>query len=873
MCFFGSSDTRLSQSNCFILPARLNTRLCERGGDRELIGCGELQGETPGDEENDDDGAIRVFMKQQQKQQIAIYSQMVKVLWAATEGWISTAYTVQIWGRTFNAARKFMLLEESRFRRFLDNKLKDEERMWNSIQNGPYKRPVITNLDNDEEAILEPLSKMIEVVDYEDEYQGELQEDSQEDKLRTAIMLLARAITQKFFLPTNNCICTSSNTRNQAVVQDGRVDIQTNNAGYDGNGNRNEGRLNRNQAFNAGNGNYDINQIVQHVPRIESTLRKANVQCYNYNEKGHYACDCQKPRVRDANCWKLLKRDLVGMLPQRNLLKQQFENFSASSSEMLDQTFNFKSWNKADLDTMSMDDFYNNIKVYEPEVKRMSSSNSNTENMAFLYSTNSITNGAVNTVQAVNTVNRVSIASTQMTWKRWIEMANGHVDYEGQKNCHKRGHFVREYRAPRNQDNKHKENTKRSVLVETPASTALVSCDGFGEYDWSDQAEEGPNYVLMAYTSLSSDSKVSNDSTCSKSCLGTIKLVKSKNEKLLKDLDKSELMVLCYKADYEEIDGGYVAFEGNPKRGKITGKCTIKTGTKNETSSILKSFITRIENLVDHMVKEIRYDNGVEFKKREMDQFYEMKGIMRQFSVPRTPQQKGVTKRRNRTLIEAARTMLADSNKPFRVFNSRTRLVEENLHIRFSESTPNVEVQKQVIIQVKLERRHNMSKITFCYHYGLLVYYSPKIQRVLRMMDSNLQVMMERSSTVNAADTNEHNELPFDPNMPALKDVGTFDFSNEDEDDDAVADMNNLHTAIQEELLQFKLQEVWTLVDLPNGKRAIDTKGVFRIKKDEKRIVIRNKARLVAQGHIQEGGIDNDEVFTLLQELKQLGYF
>nr|GEW73816.1 hypothetical protein [Tanacetum cinerariifolium] len=64
--------------------------------------------------------------------------------------------------------------------------------------------------------------------------------------------------------------------------------------------------------------------------------------------------------------------------------------------------------NKADLDTMSMDDLYNNIKVYEPEFKGMSSSNSNTQNLAFLSSTNSSTNGAV------NTANRVSTASTQV---------------------------------------------------------------------------------------------------------------------------------------------------------------------------------------------------------------------------------------------------------------------------------------------------------------------------------------------------------------------------------------------------------------------------------------------------------------------------
>ncbi|GJY17588.1 hypothetical protein Tco_0389079 [Tanacetum coccineum] len=214
---------------------------------------------------------------------------------------------------------------ESRFRRHLDNKLEDGERMWNSIHNGSYKRPMITNPDNDQEEILEPfiqskkaaknhdplallahlnasssqshasssnslqpyyVTRPSSVVDYKDEYQGELQGYSQKDKLIAAMMLLARAITQNFSTPTNNRLCTSSNIRSQAVVQDGRVDIQTKNAGYGGNGN-NAGRQNRNQAFNTRNRNDDSNPIVQRVPRTESTLRKPNVQCYNGNEKGH----------------------------------------------------------------------------------------------------------------------------------------------------------------------------------------------------------------------------------------------------------------------------------------------------------------------------------------------------------------------------------------------------------------------------------------------------------------------------------------------------------------------------------------------------------------------------------------------------------
>ncbi|GKD82303.1 putative ribonuclease H-like domain-containing protein, partial [Tanacetum coccineum] len=191
--------------------------------------------------------------------------------------------------------------------------------------------------------------------------------------------------------------------------------------------------------------------------------------------------------------------------------------------------------------------------------------------------------------------------------------------------------------------------------------------------------------------------------------------------------------------------------------------------TKDETSEILKTFITGIENLIDLKVKVIRCDNVTEFKNKVINQFCEMKGIKREFSVARTPQQNGVVERKNRTLIEAARNMLADSKLPttfwakavntacyvqnkvlvikphnktpyelflgrkpalsfmrpfgcpvtilntldhlgkidgkanegffvgystnrktYRVFNSRTRIVEKNLHVKFSKETPNI---------------------------------------------------------------------------------------------------------------------------------------------------------------------------------------
>ncbi|GKB24871.1 hypothetical protein Tco_0864272 [Tanacetum coccineum] len=105
---------------------------------------------------------------------------------------------------------------------------------------------------------------------------------------------------------------------------------------------------------------------------------------------------------------------------QRNLLKQQYENFTAPSSKMLNQSFDRLQklnthvvvWsNKADLDTMSMDDLYNNLKVYEPEVKGITSSSSSTQNIAFVSSSN---NNTSSSNKAVNAAYGVTTASTQV---------------------------------------------------------------------------------------------------------------------------------------------------------------------------------------------------------------------------------------------------------------------------------------------------------------------------------------------------------------------------------------------------------------------------------------------------------------------------
>ncbi|GJX26706.1 hypothetical protein Tco_0233002 [Tanacetum coccineum] len=106
------------------------------------------------------------------------------------------------------------------------------------------------------------VTHLTSVIYHEEDYQGEIQGDAQEDKLTTAMVLLARAITQHYSTPTNNRLHTLSNTRNQAVIQDGRVDVQSKNVGYA-----------RNMEAN--------DQNIERASRTESNLRKPNVQCYN----------------------------------------------------------------------------------------------------------------------------------------------------------------------------------------------------------------------------------------------------------------------------------------------------------------------------------------------------------------------------------------------------------------------------------------------------------------------------------------------------------------------------------------------------------------------------------------------------------------
>ncbi|GKB34514.1 retrovirus-related pol polyprotein from transposon TNT 1-94, partial [Tanacetum coccineum] len=153
--------------------------------------------------------------------------------------------------------------------------------------------------------------------------------------------------------------------------------------------------------------------------------------------------------------------------------------------------------------------------------------------------------------------------------------------------------------------------------------------------------------------------------------------------------------------------------------------------------------------------------------------------------------------------------------------------------------------------------------------------------------DVEKKVNEDPRKEINAASTNEDNaELLVDPNMHAFEDYSIFDLSSDDQEDGAEADMNNLDTTIQvspipttrihkdHPLNQEEPKKVIHALKDPNWIEAMQEELLqFKNKKDERGIVIRNKARLVAQGYTQEEGIDYDEVFAPVARIEAIRLF
>nr|GEY52512.1 retrovirus-related Pol polyprotein from transposon TNT 1-94 [Tanacetum cinerariifolium] len=225
------------------------------------------------------------------------------------------------------------------------------------------------------------------------------------------------------------------------------------------------------------------------------------------------------------------------------------------------------------------------------------------------------------------------------------------------------------------------------------------------------------------------------------------------------------------------------------------------------------------------------------------------------------------------------------SSKAFRVFNKRTRRVEENLHVEFLENKaiekgtgPNwlfdidsltksmnyvpVDaepsskarlISKRVANQEETPSLDNILSLTNRFEDILGVTTSSNEAIGVEADVSNIETTISASPTPTLRIHKDH---------PKSQIIGPVD-----------TPIQTRHKSKEEELLQFKIQNVWTLVDCPKGVRPIGTKWVLKNKKDERGIVVRNKAKLVAQGHTQEEGIDYDKVFLPVTRIEAIRLF
>ncbi|GJW40452.1 hypothetical protein Tco_0066297 [Tanacetum coccineum] len=253
-------------------------------------------------------------------------------------------------------------------------------------------------------------------------------------------------------------------------------------------------------------------------------------------------------------------------------------------------------WNKPELETLSLDDLFKNLKVYETKVKGTSNSATNSHNIAFMFS--SSTNNAtrvINTTQVVNTTGTQGAADSSTT----VENLSDAVIYSFFASQPTIPQLDNEDLQQINPDDLKEMDLRWNIAMLTIRARRFLKntgrkldmankerigfdkfkvecfnyhkrehfCDGFG-YDWSDQAEEGPtNFALMAYSSTSStsstNSEVSDDSNCCSSCLECVKDLKEQNEQLVKDLRTARISVVSYKTGLESVEARLLVFKKN----------------------------------------------------------------------------------------------------------------------------------------------------------------------------------------------------------------------------------------------------------------------------------------------------------------------
>nr|GEZ50639.1 hypothetical protein [Tanacetum cinerariifolium] len=305
---------------------------------------------------------------------------------------------------------------------------------------------------------------------------------------------------------------------------------------------------------------------------------------------------------------------------KKNLLKQQYGNFKAEGSETLEQTFNrflAPEWlmhiivwrNRSDLDTMSLDDLYNHLKVYEPEVQKKSELNS--QNMAFNSSAKSSSgNEEGNTASVPTASTQVSPVGPNVTIASIsLDTACAYIAYQSNGSQIKYEDInqideddieemdIKECRALRSQDRGRRDNYRQGSKVEEQALKALMEIDGVG-WDWSFMANEEENQALVAdekapiefalMAKTSAESEVFDNFLCSKACKQNTDSLNNKITELSEKLGDTKNMMYRYKLGLSQVEARLVEFKNQEIKfcEKIRG-LELKVEFKTETIECL----------------------------------------------------------------------------------------------------------------------------------------------------------------------------------------------------------------------------------------------------------------------------------------------
>nr|GEU93132.1 retrovirus-related Pol polyprotein from transposon TNT 1-94 [Tanacetum cinerariifolium] len=542
-----------------------------------------------------------------------------------------------------------------------------------------------------------------------------------------------------------------------------------------------------------------------HITMLRST-------CDSGSRVGQEKCPCSRATI---NACVLIGGNIATKKTQKNLLKQQYENFAASSTKVIEQTYErlqnlISQLEMHEIETLSLNDLFNNLKAYKSDVTETSNSTTNSQNVTFLSSssTNNTTR-AVNTAQGVNTASTQGVADSSTTVKNLSDVviysfftnqpSIPQLDNEDLQQIHlddleeidlsakdlkeQNEQSVKDLRTARVSDVSYKtslesvearldlditklkrqlelatkekdevqitvqkfENSSKSLsklldsqimdkcniglgynVVPPPYTGSFMSpkpnlvypsLDDFVDVnksvsesevekptiesnepktvriengapiikDWVSESEEEDEskfkLVKLNFTKIEFVKPKTNRKPIEKIRQDTYRSPRGNkrnwNQQMSQKLGSDFEMFnkACHVCDYEEIDGGFVAFGGNSKRGKITGKCKIRT--------------VKTSCYVQNKVLVIKPHN-----KTPYELFLGRKHVlsfMRPFGCPvtilNTIDQLGKFdgKADERFFIG-----YSTNSKAFRVFNSRTRIVEQNLHVKFSENTPNI---------------------------------------------------------------------------------------------------------------------------------------------------------------------------------------